>query len=299
MWVVKQSYFGQAKSAGMRKAMINKRLTKQITNKSKGEFDSSAWIKEGKNLLLSSKVLRDSWQENHEKLIDQLKGGVRNQIMPLIPIDEALPRASILLIGYAIELFLKAALAQVFIGCSEQLFQTTARRKFSHNLLALAQFVRFPLSKQTEEDLKTLETSILEDGRYPLTINNSDDYHEKGNARTKKSTDPANYQRYRDLADKLESYARSVSGTSEDPVSHETWTILNDGYISLRHGGGIPGRVTFRLSREMEGELNPLQELGSMIRAVSPRLAAAWDEFEIYEEVVEVTVSLKKHFIKK
>ncbi|WP_054070300.1 hypothetical protein [Pseudomonas syringae group genomosp. 3] len=269
-----------------------KRLTKQINKNSEGEYDHKAWLLEGDKLLISSGILRDTFTENKKHLETALKNDAP-EVHSLIPIDISLPSTSILLIGYAVEMYLKSALAQIFIGCSEQIFKITAKR-LSHNLLHLCQYVYFPIDKQTQADLVALQASILEEARYPVSLKSGEDHYQKHSNRTSRQYDQENYNRYCELAKSLKKHAEKLRGSHDDVVCSSTWTILNDGYITMRCGGGVPGRVTFRLSREMESTLDPLQELESMIRATSPHLAAAWDDFEIYEEVVEVTVSLKQ-----
>ncbi len=263
---------------------------------SEGEYDHKAWIREGNNLLISSRVLRDTYIENNKNF---LAAPSPPNILSLLSIDISLPSTSLLLIGYAVEMYLKAALVQIFIGCSEQILKTAIKRKFSHNLLNIAQHLKYPTNKTIEEDLTALQEIILKDGRYPISMGDGEACYPKSTERASKFSDQETYERYYSLADSLREYADTVGGNFDNRVSCIFWTIFNDGYITMRHGGVGPNRITFRLSQEMKAMDAPLAELERMIQATCPFLAEAWKSFEIYEEVVEVSVSLKSHQGKK
>ncbi|MGA9220458.1 MAG: hypothetical protein WBZ57_04595, partial [Pseudomonas graminis] len=267
-----------------------------ISKFSVGEFDSTEWMKQGNALLLSARTLRLSWTLNRRKIkklfdSNQLSLSEENQVAN---VDLSLSGPSLLLVGYATEMFLKASLAKVMVGTSEQLFSNLARVKFSHNLIDLAIFVGFRVDKQTTQDLADLQNYIVHEGRYPLSASNPREIGVAFSERRRRSTDAVAFRRYCRLARELARHSTVLAGTPGDPVSHSAWILQDDGYVSYRSGGGLPPRITYRMSSALEDDSDPYSALEQMARSI-PLLDKEWSNCDLYEEIVELKVSLKAH----
>jgi len=70
-----------------------------------------------------------------------------------------------LLVGYAVELFLKAGLIRVYVGRSKELFQKDVKGRYSHDLIKLSKSVEYPGLTGNREQLKQLKKVTLSEGR--------------------------------------------------------------------------------------------------------------------------------------
>lgn len=73
--------------------------------------------------------------------------------------------SSTLLVGYAVELFLKAGLTRLYVGCSKELFQKDVKGRYSHDLIKLSKSVEYPGLTGNREQLKQLKKVTLSEGR--------------------------------------------------------------------------------------------------------------------------------------
>lgn len=264
----------------------------RLSKASVGEFNPNEWKSEGNSLLLSSRLLRARWLINRRHLLKRLKdhanfgrAGSIIQDRNLIDIDKSLSKSSILLIGYAVEMFLKAGLARALVGCGEDLFIHLSK-KYSHNYLNLAFFLKYPVNNQVREDLEALSTAVKQDARYPISLSEGDDYFYQLNQQRKRQADNAKYKRYCALASDISAYASRLAGSQKNSLSHGTTKIDNDGYIAYRYGGSLPPIITFKLSSELKNELSPRYNLKQLAVGEIPFLKAIWDDAEVYEHVV-------------
>lgn len=268
------------------------RNLKLLSKSSVGVFHSKEWMKSGYALLASSRTLRATWTANKRKLLKLMSHNDLRQIS-LFDRDTQLLGPSMLLLGYAAEMFLKAGLAKTLHGCSEQLFQSLSSKEYGHNLQRLAQDIYFKLNKESSEDLVTLQRTIETEGRYPIEAEDINDHFFKYNSLRIKNASKLNYQRICRLVSQLAKHSHALGGTHTCRVSTESWQYDNDGYISYWWKEDLPPRITFRLSPELENEPDPIQTLREMIKSL-PRLDSAWDRCDLYQEEVEVKVRLRK-----
>ncbi|WP_212630688.1 hypothetical protein [Pseudomonas sp. KB-10] len=196
----------------------------RLSRSSVGEFSASDWKSEGHSLLLFSKTLRIQWLLKRRRLIRRLREenfgtvGHLSVDLDLIQHDQALVKSSTLLIGYAIEMYLKAGLANSLIGCPEELFSCLSR-KFSHDYTAIAEFIGFPTDRVILEDLSALSSAVQFDARYPISAANNEDYINKTNERRQRLADNTRYKRYRLLAKSLDHYTYKMLGSTKNPLS--------------------------------------------------------------------------------
>ncbi len=262
----------------------------RLTTKSVGEFNPNDWLAEGHSLLLASRTMRAQWLVERRKLLKYPNEVQENKVgsfIRLSTIDRALPKASILLMGYAIEMYLKSSLARLLSGCAEDLFIHLSRNKFGHRYTKLAKFIDFPLATTDEKLLKDLERAVLSDARYPIQVKDGEDYIENLNKVRRSVTDRSTYRSYCKLAKRLFLHSRRIGGTPESMVIRESFTIDSDGYFSMRAGGEVSTRITYKLSSEMKQHGDPIALLRDNLDGISPISASLWNEATFWEHGLE------------
>ena len=95
-----------------------------------------------------------------------------------------LPRSSMLLLGYAVEMYLKAGLAKAYKGCSEDMFERDVKGRFGHKLVSLAKEIVFPLKDDDEKNFILLQGMVLADARYPVFVPDGESYADTVNQQT-------------------------------------------------------------------------------------------------------------------
>jgi hypothetical protein len=132
-----------------------------------GIFNAADWLEEGDGLCISARITRATWLRKRRVFAQRIEasGASRRLWLELT----GLPRASVLLLGYSIEMYLKAGLVKAYRGCREELFSHDLMRNFKHNLLKLASEIDFPNTQQNEQNFTELQELIKGGARYPIT----------------------------------------------------------------------------------------------------------------------------------
>lgn len=271
------------------------RVLKLISRDSVGVYRSREWMDKGDALLASSRSLRLSWTLNQRKLKRALINLhlITDKDRHLFSTDKHLLGPSLMLLGYAAEMYLKAGLATVLHGCSERLFKFLSSREYGHNLQRIAQSIYFDLDKESSADLVELKNFIESEGRYPIEADDRNDLIEQSNSLRLRSSNKRYYRRLCRLVERIARHSADLGGNRRTPASTGTWQYDDDGYISLWSKAGLPPRITYRLSPELTLEKEPMLVLREMIRSL-PGLNAAWPHCDLYEEVVGTKVALKR-----
>lgn len=108
-------------------------VQKRLASTSLGVFDANSWIEEGDGLAASSRSLRARWLCLKRQIRARRTGPRRDEWSALT----GNPRASVLLLGYAIEMYLKAGLAKWLSHCPEYLLLGDTKY-YSHDYKLLA-----------------------------------------------------------------------------------------------------------------------------------------------------------------
>lgn len=262
----------------------------KLSRASVGEFSASDWKSEGHALLLSSKLLRLQWLISRRKLARRLREdnfgtvGFLSKDIDLMNMDRSLVKSSTLLIGYAVEMYLKAGLASALTGGPEDLFIYLSKYRFKHNYCEIANFISYPLTQQDKDDFETLKNAVEFDARYPISVASDEDYISKFNERRQRLADNSRYKRYRRLVEKLDRYSIKLRGTGKDPLSHGDFEFDGDGYLFYRMGGGMPSRITYKLGSGDAREFSCLNELKDASVGGNAILRLIWEKAEIYEQ---------------
>lgn len=155
-----------------------------------------------------------------------------------------------MLLGYAIEMYLKAGLTKVYFGCSEEMFDRDVRKRFGHELIEIANEIAFELSPQDRADFSTLQDMILFGARYPIKEHMAGSYIRQKAKRLWQVWNRPEFTRMRLLAIRVRKHAARIDMDSYDAAHFQSHQIDSDGYLAFRCGGHLPPRITYRLSSE-------------------------------------------------
>lgn len=135
-----------------------------IQTKTGTGYNKQSWLNEADRHLMSAKFLR---RIKRRRRNDFRKSSVDSNRLNHILVMSATTHSSMLLIAYAVELFLKAGLTHVYIGCPMNLFKREVKQKYGHKLVKLAKDIEYPSLSQNSDRLKGLEKIVRSEGRYP------------------------------------------------------------------------------------------------------------------------------------
>lgn len=249
-----------------------------VNNKSQGAYKATSWIKEGDGLLLSSTALRESWNKNKENLRAFLAAPTINRGDIFIK-DFALSRSSILLLGYSLEMFLKAGIVKLYIGCPEDLARAELRN-FGHKYGDIAKRIHFIKKGSDGGDFNILSRSVIENARYPVTPQQDKDYAEELNKINNTNSSQQTYERLEKLVRRVKSHVSKLNNDSSNATSY-TVRDTEFGYFVARIGGGLPPMVTYKSDILFDSD-----ELHQKILSHST-IAGRWEDYTIYEDMGE------------
>ncbi len=254
--------------------MQSRLRSKLISFSTREGFDKQSWIEEASRHLRSAQILRDSKRRRsaaHSKK-------QRPRIESILVMDAAV-HSSVILVSYSVELFLKAGLTRVYIGCSKELFARDVKR-YGHKLVKLAREVEYPLTTATKKRLKELQAIILSEGRYPFLSQDPDRHRDSVNRRARQFWSDERFRELRDLARSVRSHVRMLDGDSDNPASFSNAAIDSDGYFAFRCGGRLAPRITVKYSSlQRANRTNNKRALKRLVgkRFGNPLIEHLWD----------------------
>jgi hypothetical protein len=261
--------------------------TPRLSHGSEGTFNANEWIKEGDGLLVSARITRATWLLKKRKFSAKLRTTSRPRHARR-RWDEltGLPRASVLLLGYSVEMYLKAGLARAYHGCRQEMFERDVRKRFGHDLTRLAYEVDCPLDEQSKADLDMLRHHILAGARYPTAPKEGQSYADAVNELTYEIWDRSTFRRYCRLAETIGEHVSRIDMDSSNPALFRVINIDDDGYIAFRLGGNLRPRVTYRPSTPMldKGKTDPDDIRKLVGRAKDRVMQHYWDAALIIED---------------
>ena len=261
-----------------------------------GFLNPQEWLKESEIQLTSSKLLREIGKKkfNQFKKIksfeDQGSSSLKYNKMKLIGEKESAYKCSLLLMGYAIELALKAGVVKFYRNIPRHLAEKNLKRGYSHKLDLMAEDLGIDLLEREIELLNLLIDFILEKARYPIVASDKDAFIIKWNENQRNLQSDTLYSEFSSLHKKIMAFTKLADRTSENPVTFGTFIIDNDGYLSFRFGGNLPTRITFKYSedqvRNKENSIESLKELLSLNSDYHPYfniLIQNWLDIDFFE----------------
>jgi hypothetical protein len=258
-----------------------------VRYESKGIFDAREWFKEGDGLLVSARTTRATWLWKKRAFTRQIKKPIHpSRAARRWDELEGLPRASVLLLGYAVEMYLKGGVARAYHQCPEALLQRDLRRRFGHDLRALAQEVEFVPGVEDQDLLGQLSDFIRNGARYPITPRAGISYTDEWNKRTGDVWNAARFRQYCSLAARIKAHVERIDWDSSDPATFRQIRIDRDGYVIFRLGGRLRPRVTYRASTEMAlARKTAPEKIKAIVQSVGdPIILHYWDAAVIIED---------------
>lgn len=264
---------------------------KRISNRSVGQYDSRKWISEGDGMFASSKITREIWKKKQLEVSEKVKQ-VSEGESRLFPVDwnliTGLPRASMLLLGYSAEMFLKAGIVRAYHGCSEEMLSRDLKNKFGHNYHCTAQEIQFPLEGNDVECLDILRKLVTVDARYPVLPSEGEKIHEAVNRRTGLIWSDESYSSFSSLVERIRGYIIKIDGDEKNPAFFSSYNIDEDGYVAFRIGGNLPPRITYKVSSEMQSsgksDLRDIRLILEREPEYCANILIHWDHCFIYED---------------
>jgi len=166
-----------------------------------------------------------------------------------------------LLLGYAVEMYLKAGIAKAYHGCSEEMFERDTQYRFGHRQLDMAKEIAFPFGVGDSAHFKAIEKMVRIDARYPLSVPDSANFADEINAQTRRVWSAENYDEFCDVANRVRRHADAIDQDRHDPAFFLSRRLGEDGYLIFRIGGHLPPRITYRQSatQHVAGGMTPEQ----------------------------------------
>lgn len=239
--------------------------------KSSGEhgiFKKHDWIKEADGKLISAKLLRECAKNAQIKFNNLAKDSDGNANHPIskkafeyLEEKNSAHKSSILLLGYAIELLLKAGIVSLLISAPKSLLENTVKC-YSHKLLNIANDLQLKLSKEEQNLLKNLSSYIIQETRYPVTPTSTAEYCEKTNIITLFVADDTQFNLGVNLFNNLRRVILDIDGTRNDTKFYCRMEMDKNGYIIFRAGGSLPPVFIIKYcDTQIASELNTLSHV--------------------------------------
>ncbi|MBK3473788.1 hypothetical protein JJD61_24085 [Pseudomonas carnis] len=257
----------------------------RLSRHGQGDLGARDWGKEGDGLYASARHLWASAivkSRRFERLRDPRS--IKKNLNRYVVVNSGFPKASILLIGYCVEMYLKGGLTKQLIGCADDVFRSTLKT-YSHGLDKLAKDLIEDLSKQQLQDLRALSNFVLNDARYPVEASNNQEYVDKINSRSRSINNGLAFRRYCLLAKHIRTTIGRIDGDSSNPCSSSSWDVDSDGYLCYRYGGNLPPRITYRRC-SVSSRLGPVtyQEVVDLVENSEIVLPGPIDDYQIYSD---------------
>jgi hypothetical protein len=278
--------------------------SERITMRSVGQYDPEKWLDEGDGLLASAKVVRNHWLDYKQTFPESIQGLAGTD--PDWALLEGLPRSSMLLLGYSVEMYLKAGLTKACFGCPEEMFKRDVKTRFGHDLVSLAKEISFDFKEGDKASFEHLENMVLFDARYPVFVPKGQDHTNVANQQTQKIWSKEKFNIFCMLAEKVREHARAIDNDSNNPSIRGSYSVDQDGFLVFRDGGHLPPRITYRVSSvQIKNGATSLGDMKTLF--ASPKknkkslftsswytlLHHCWDSAQIYEDRKGKTIPIQ------
>lgn len=194
------------------------------------------------------------------------------------------PRASVLLLGYAAEMYLKAGLAKAYVGCSAEMFDRDLKRRYGHQLSSMARDIDFPTLEEHLSDFQLLKQYIVVDARYPVTPQPDQDFLNATNSRTSVVWSRRRFAALCRLVRTVKDHVTQIDRDEQNPRSGNRIDWGDDGYLAWRSGGHLWQRLTFKTPKEIE--VNKVEDLEIVRNVFDANLPfhAQWESIIVLED---------------
>jgi hypothetical protein len=236
---------------------------RSIDDTSTGMFSASDWSEEGDGLFQSARTTRATWLRKCRTFSDRIdKAAVSRRLLSEL---KGLPRASVLLLGYSVEMYLKGGLVKAYRGCREELFRHDSKKKFRHKLASLATEIDFPHASSDRHDFHQLQKLIVSGARYPIepgmisidARTRRAEFSRQLNERTALIWSDDRFRQLCALSARVRAHVDLIDNDENNPAHLDHGYIGETGYWVFRIGGLLRPRVTYRpcnLNRDLSEE---------------------------------------------
>ncbi len=225
-------------TAGSRKSV---KLIKHTTTYG---YDKKSWLDEADRLRQSAKMLRTIRKRRRTSF----RRATETNRLRHVRAMEAAAYSSNLLLGYAVELYLKAGATTIYRNCSKELFNKEIKGKYGHNLARLARDIEVNYSADEGKILQALRKIILYEGRYPPLADTQRDHLKMLTERSIKFWSDDRFGQGMKLCNRIRSYVRKIDNDVNKPSSLFGYRVDDDGYFAFRCGGHLRTRITVKYS---------------------------------------------------
>ncbi|KHT36896.1 hypothetical protein [Pectobacterium carotovorum] len=266
--------------------------------KSSGEhgiFNKLDWIKEAESKKISADLLRKiSCEKKQEYYLLKNSGrdnrALQEEIIDILSVRQSANKTSVLMLGYSIELLLKACSVSLLIHAPKSVLNDTVK-KYSHDLLAIAKDLEFTLSASEYKFLETISSYVKLECRYPVSPESINDYCDKINAINSFISNDDYYSLGLGFYERIRELLMSIDGTPNDMKFHGRIDVDSDGYMIFRYGGFNPVVIFKYSSFQNQKKLNNLEMMRSVIinknkdnKSISSYLIEkSWNEAMFFE----------------
>jgi len=240
-----------------------------------GVFSANAWLEEGDGLVASARLIRARWLRMKREIRSKKTGPRGNQWITL----SGYPRASVLLLGYAVEMYLKAGLAKWLTNCPEYVLQKDLL-VFGHDYPRLADALEIEPSLAPRDLLEFLSKAVKLEARYPATPEDDETMIDAINRRTSRLWSSKRFKELSGMAKRLRAHVQRMDGDNDNPSSFVTMKMDRDGYLVFRVGGHLPWRVTVRPPRGLAMAKRDVENLLQTIDSIEVGLC--WPQCDLY-----------------
>lgn len=247
---------------------------KQEILKSSGEigtFSKTHWIKEAESKYTSAILLRNIGYNEHEKYEQAIHAKLKRHQKELVIFQHldtisSVKKSSILLIGYALELLLKSCMVSLLINSPKEILEITLK-KYSHNLVKIANELQLNLTKQQKYILEKLGSYITLETRYPITASSIDEYSKKQHEINDIILNDGMFSEIDVLYQEIKLITSQIDGQPDNMKFHDRLEMGLDGFITYRCGGPIPPTFIIKYSSEqIEKQSDNINEIKRLIQ---------------------------------
>jgi hypothetical protein len=219
----------------------------------KGIFNPIAWQAEADAHLLSAKLLYstalEAKSELETKFAKSLKKGETAIISALANKVEAHSKSAILLLGYAIETYLKSGLVRLYQYVERNDFIRIIKKHYGHILNRAASDLGIKLNPDQEKSLRRIQELILNEARYPITPKNKKHYSVATHKINSEVWSTGVFNDWLEIAETIRDYIHKIDSDRDNPAIIEPFKLGTGGYFVVRFGGNLPPYLIAKFSK--------------------------------------------------
>lgn len=239
----------------------------------KGIYNKLDWVKEADSKLTSARLLRGCASDKKKELehlrILKKEQGMRptsKEVFDILDVRDSANKSSILLLGYSIELLLKAGIVSLLIYAPKYLLEKKVR-SYSHALCEIAIDLHVELTEEEDNLLQLLSSYIVRETRYPVTAKSVQDYCNQVNSIAALVSSDVQFSLGVDLYNKIRNLITEIDGTPDNMKIYCRLEMEADGFVTFRIGGPLPPVFIIKYcSTQIEHHIDNLDTIKELLK---------------------------------